>query len=222
MEQNKTEFLWDVEQQTTEWLQAKWGRVGGTSASQLIKYKNEDDLFFDILAQWNEDVPEYFEQGYINDAMMRGNELEPLAIEEISQNYKVDFDSIGYVKSCIPTIGISPDALTIDATIAVETKCLSGKEHMKIVASNQVPTKHVAQCCHYFAVIPCLEKLYFGAYRPENKYSLVCLTLTRESFVNIGTDANPKIKTISEVADLILENAKKLHSDIINFKPAVK
>jgi len=218
MKQNKTEFLWNIEQQTDEWLQAKWGRVGGTSAAQLLKYQVECDLFFEMLSQWNEPEPEFFEQGFINDAMMRGIELEPMAIEAVSKKYSIDFDKIGYVKSDIPTIGISPDALTMDASIAVEAKCLSGKEHMKIVASGEVPLKHVPQCCHYFAVIPCLKTLYFAAYRPENKYSLAVVELTKDSLVNVGTEAKPKLKTIDEASGIIRSNAEVLYNEIINFK----
>jgi len=114
-------------------------------------------------------------------------------------------------------LGISPDGLTEDHTVACETKCLARKKHTEILISNEIPLEYIHQCVHYFTVNPKLEKLFFCAFRPESVKSFV-KELTLESVVNIGTKSKPKLLTINEIKVLSLTYANELQTKINKHK----
>ena len=161
---------------------------------------------------------EEFEPGesFENEAMKRGNDLEPFAVEYLEQYTGLKFDSFGWLQSEDNTLlGISPDGLTADYNAACEIKCLSRKGHTKILLENDIPLEYIHQCCHYFTVNSDLKSLYFCAYRPESIKNFV-KELTLESIVNIGTKSRPKEMTIEEVRDYAIEKAKELETELLN------
>ena len=202
----------DIEQKSLEWFELKWGKIGGTLSKGL--FVKGDTLLIDILSQQLEE----FEPGdsFENEAMKRGNDLEPFAVEYLEQYTNLKFDQYGWLQSEHNSLlGISPDGLTADQKSACEIKCLSRKGHTKILLANAIPLEYIHQCCHYFTVNPQLESLYFCAYRPESIKNFV-KKLTLESIVNIGTKSRPKEMTIEAVRDYAIEKANELKLEIFN------
>lgn len=184
----------DIEQGSLEWHEVKWGMIGGTLSKGL--FVKSDTLLIDILSQRMEEFEPT--DSYENDAMQRGNDLEPFAREYLNSYVGVDFLQTGWLQSEEnELLGISPDGITEDETISCEIKCFGRKKHYEVLLNNEIPLENLNQCLHYFTVNPKLEKLYFIAFRPEApKHFIKELTLERE--INLGTKAKPIIKTISE------------------------
>lgn len=201
----------EILQLTPEWHEIKWGRIGGTaSAGLLVK---TDTLFIDILSQRLED----FEMGdsFSNFHTERGLELEPFAVEFLEQKTGVKFGSTGWLQ-CEENelLGISPDGITEDETIQCEIKCLSRKEHLKILLADEIPSDKINQLVHAFLVNPKLEELHFFCYRPESVKHFHKV-LGRSSTVDLGTKTKPINKTIDDwckilraEADILLKQIK--------------
>jgi len=196
-----------IVQKTEAWHQLKWGRIGGTLSKGL--FVKSDTLLIDLLYQRCENfvhVPE----GFINDAMERGNTLEPIARQYLNEYLGVEFKETGWLQ-CEENelLGMSPDGLTEDETIQVEIKCLGGKKHYEILLDDDIPLDYIHQCLHAFTVNPKLEKLYFMAFRPESPRPFIKM-LTRDSEINLGTKAKTVMHTIANAVGLSLDSANAL------------
>lgn len=206
---------WDIIQQTDDWFAIKHGKIGGTLAGGL--FVNSDTLFFKILGENAEvfEVPD--NDRYINAAMMRGNELEPHALEFIRQHTGNNYNACGWLQNAqVDILGISPDGITTDFVHAAEIKCPGAAKHAEYVAKGVLPLEHTHQSIHYFTVNPNLETLTFISYRPENynKPALI-IELTRESLVNIGTAAKPKMVSIHEAAQTAFDEAVNIQTRVL-------
>lgn len=197
----------DIVQNTIEWHEIKWRKIGGTLSKGL--FIKTDTLFVDLLSQYLEEF-EPDEDSYENTAMRRGKDMEPFALEYLESYTGFKFEKTGWLQSEENEIlGISPDGITECETIAFESKCLARKLHTETIMSQEIPLEHIAQLVHYFTVNPKLEKLYFIAFRPESVSNFIKV-LTLESEVNLGTKARPVIKTIREWSDIAKYEAKEL------------
>ena len=95
-----------------------------------------------------------------------------------------------------------------------EIKCPEAKEHIRACLANEIPLKHIDQCIHNFLVNTELKEFYFMSYRPEAIKPMFVKKLTRESLVNVGTDAKTVFKTISEQVELLKIEVDKLQVKI--------
>lgn len=220
-----------IEQNTLEWHEIKWRKIGGTLSSGL--FKKSETLFIDLLSQYLEDF-EPGEDSFENDHMRRGKELEPFAFEYMEKYTGIKFERSGWLQSeeC-PLLGLSPDGISECETVAFESKCLARKAHTEILLTKEIPSEHLAQLVHYFTVNPKLEKLYFIAFRPESVRPFIKL-LTRDSLVDFGwkikneipqtgvkgqpikpkIETVPDVKKISEWTEIAIESGKELEKEI--------
>jgi len=219
-----------IEQNSIEWHEIKWGKIGGTLSKGL--FIDSDTLFLEILSQHIEEfeISESFE----NEAMQRGKDLEPFALEFISGYTSIKFLKTGWLE-CEENslLGISPDGISECEKFATEIKCLSRKEHTNLLVEDELPKDKLCQIIHYFTVNPKLEKLYFIAFRPENIKPYI-KEFTKESVIDLGwktkvevkqygvkgqeikpkTESVSSVKTISEWSRIALEEAEKLQIKI--------
>lgn len=202
---------YDIQQHTAEWLEVRYGKIGGTLASGL--FVKSDNLLDEILAAKCEDFDLDAEDDFQSKDMQRGIELEPEARERLSQYTGIAFKECGWLQSEEnELLGVSPDGINENETICCEIKCPGAKKHLQTIKANDIPLDNIDQCLNYFTVNPKLEKLYFCSFRPENKYkSLFVKELTRKSIINIGTAAKPVLKPISEA----VEQSKKTADEIL-------
>lgn len=202
----------NIEQGTIEWHEARYRKIGGSTSKGL--FVKGDTLMIDLLGQFLEDFEH--EDGFVSDAMERGNELEEYAVRALNEYTGLQFNATGWLQ-CeeIPLLGISPDGITEDNLYSCETKCPGRKKHTETILSNEIPLDYLHQCLHYFTVNPYLEKHFFVSFRPENTVkSLFVKELTRESEINLGTKARPVIKTVSEWVEIAKEKAIALQERI--------
>jgi len=203
----------EIEQGSLDWFLLKHGKVGGTRAKSL--YIKSDTLFYELLAEQTERYDEDNEDdGYTSDAMERGKYLEPQARLELNRYTGLEFLECGWIQSDHELLGISPDGITADLTAQCEIKCLGAKAHLRVCITNEIPLEHIPQCVHAFTVNSRLERLYFLAYRPESPKPMFVKFLTRDSEVNIGTNARPVIKTVAECLELSKKEANSLDAEL--------
>lgn len=208
----------EIEQGSLEWLKIKWGKIGGTSSKGL--FIKSDTLFLDILSQMLEEFEP--SEGFTNEAMEIGNELEPFAREYISNYTGYDFKETGWLQSEEnELLGISPDGITEDEENSCEIKCFRRKKHTEILINNNIPLDNIHQCIHYFTVNPKLKTHHFISFRPEAPKHFI-KKLTLDSVVNIGTKAKPKAMTIEAARDYALELANELLLKINNNKSSIE
>lgn len=209
----------DIEQGSIEWHEIRWGKIGGSTSKGL--FVKSDTLLIDILSQRMEDFEPT--DSFTNDAMERGNELEPFAREYLNNYTNLSFNQTGWLQ-CEENelLGISPDGITDDELHSCEIKCFGRKKHYEVLLDNEIPLDNIFQCIHYFTVNPNLKEHYFLAFRPESPKHFIKL-LTRDSLVNIGTKAKPIMNTIDEAvvksktyADELLKNIIEKES-FLNF-----
>lgn len=195
-----TKYYFNIEQGSSDWFSEKWGKIGGTRAKEL--FVKTDTLFYKLLAEHVEPFDEDFEEGYSSEAMERGEELEPQARIELGKYLGLEFLECGWIQSNNALLGISPDGITSDLTIQCEIKCPKAVAHLKICVKDEIPLEYINQCVHAFTVNDKLQKLYFLSYRPECQLKpMFVKELTRESLVNIGTIAKPKIEKIQVIVN---------------------
>ena len=215
----------EIEQNSIEWHEIKWRKIGGTLSKGL--FIDSDTLFLELLSQHIEDFEP--SESFENYDMMRGKELEPFALQYISSYTGIDFQKTGWLQSNHALLGISPDGLSECEKFATEIKCLSRKEHTKLLLEKQLPKDKLCQIIHYFTINPKLEKLYFISFRPESIKPYI-QEFTKDSQIDLGWKAEyeikqygvkgqeikPKIekvsdvKTISEWSKIAIQEADKL------------
>ena len=202
----------EILQRSIEWHELKHAKIGGTLSKGL--FVKSDTLLNEILSQKLEDYEE--QHSFISYDMQRGIDLEPFALAEIEKEIFVTFNQVGFLQSAaIPLLGISPDGISEDETIQVEIKCPAAKKHTETICNNEIPNDNIHQVLHAFTVNPKLEQMYFVSYRPENNIKpLWYKMLTKDSEINLGTNANPIIKTVAEWVEIARENAKALNKQI--------
>ena len=206
-------YHFNIDQQSSEWFELKWGKIGGTRAKEL--FVKSDTLFYKLLAEIIEPFDEDAEESYQSEAMERGNFLEPQARIELQKYTGLEFIECGWIQSDNELMGISPDGITADLTVQCEVKCPQPIAHLKMCVSDAIPLEYINQCVHAFTVNDKLETLYFVSYRPECTIKpLFVKSLTRDSLVNNGTIAKPVMVLISDLVKVSYREAGFLQEQI--------
>lgn len=158
----------ELEQRSPEWHQIRKGSIGGTRAKSAFA-KNNLPLIDELIAERHSDT---IEESFVNEAMQRGIDLEPVAIAEFQERTDLFVDSFGLVtndklKGC----HLSPDGLILDGAnipmAGVEVKCPSTKKHVEYIRTDRVPAEYKFQVYHYFAICETIETMYFVSYDPR-------------------------------------------------------
>jgi hypothetical protein len=134
-----------VEQGSDEWLQARLGVPSASSFKKLItstgtKSSTFDDYCYELAT---EIISGERTGVFVNDAMKRGTELEPVAREMYEFMMDVHVSEYGFLKS--ETYGCSPDGIIESSAYGLEIKCPLTKTHLKWLDKGKLPAEHKAQ-----------------------------------------------------------------------------
>ena len=139
-----------MEQRTDDWFLARKGKVtasriadvmakGRGGAESLTRAKYIDQLVTERLTK-------YIAEGYTNEAMQRGTEIEPIARNAYCFHTSLDVVETGFVAH--PTIefaGASPDGLIEGNDGLLEIKCPNSATHIEYILAGKPPAKYVPQ-----------------------------------------------------------------------------
>ena len=138
-----------MEQRSEEWFLARKGKVtaskiadvmakGRGGAESLTRQKYIDQLVTERLTK-------YIQEGYTNDAIQRGIEMEAAARAAYSFQTDSYVDEVGFVDH--PSIGMSgasPDGV-VSSHGLVEIKCPNSNTHIEYIVANKPPAKYIPQ-----------------------------------------------------------------------------
>ncbi|RKZ70480.1 MAG: exonuclease [Gammaproteobacteria bacterium] len=137
-------IVYDVEQRTREWHALRHGVVTASDAHKLQTTAKFNTFKYQILAQVLTDLPENIEDGFQNDAMLRGELLEPVAAKAYAEKTGLDVFGTGFCKSDeTPYAGCSPD-LIIGTKGLGEMKIPNTETHMRYM-DGKIPPDIKAQ-----------------------------------------------------------------------------
>jgi putative phage-type endonuclease len=151
----------NVEQRTPEWHQLRKGSIGGTGTKGIFA-KNNLPLLDEVIANKHASV---IDEVFVNQAMQRGIDLEPIAKANFESYERIKVDEVGMITNeDLKGFHISPDGVIMDngiITKAIEIKCPSTKKHVEYIRTGKVPSEYKYQIMHYFAMIDTLKSIYF-------------------------------------------------------------
>ena len=137
-------ILRSMEQGSLEWIMARLGRVTASNMHKLLtggEGKTRDSYLLEIASEIISGVP----SEKINTwDMVRGNTLEPYAIQAYEVMTGLEVERVGLIYlNKDKRIAASPDGLTSRG--GVEVKCPNPKNHMRTIIEGKNPKKHAAQ-----------------------------------------------------------------------------
>lgn len=150
------------------------------------------------------------EETYINAAMMRGTELEPLARECYEFIKGVEVNQTAFVDH--PTVlmsGCSPDGLTNDDGL-IEIKCPNTATHIDYLLNNVVPSDYIPQMMWQMA---CTGRKYCDFVSYDNR-----LPENMQLFIKRLERDNAKI---AEIETAVIEFNSSVNKMIESLKAAV-
>ena len=157
-----------MDQRSKEWKEARKGSIGGTRAKAVMA-KSNLSLIDEVIAEKHSNE---IEENFVNDAMQRGIDLEPVAISEFEDATSYKVESFGMVTNDkFNGSHLSPDGLILDGAgvpmAGVEVKCPSTKKHIEYIRTNKLPTEYKYQVYHYFLLTETIDQMYFVSYDPR-------------------------------------------------------
>jgi putative phage-type endonuclease len=141
----------EMEQRSEEWLQLRLGTITGTRLKDVFKSNNLSLIDELIAEELTGLVPPPV---FVNDAMQRGIDLEPVAMDLYIKENFVEVETPAFVRhSDIEFLGFSPDGLVKEGDKyigGVEIKCPSSKKHIEYIRINRIPNEYKYQILSYF------------------------------------------------------------------------
>lgn len=170
------------QQGTDEWFNARIGKWTASCFAKLITKTgkastqalahNDKLVTQKVLGR----IPDTFK----SEAMERGNEMEPEALDFVNFARGTNFEPVGFFDSG-KGYGCSPDAIDWERKLGVEIKCPLEHTHARYLLNNKVPDKYYAQV-QGSLLVSGFENWVFCSYHPELK-PLMLLVKRDEDFI---------------------------------------
>ena len=141
-----------TEQRTPEWYQARLGRLTASRASDMLatiksgEAAARRDLRLQLVCERLTEQSQ--DDGYVNEAMQRGIDLEPRAFAAYEAATGRIAHTVGFLAHRVHLAGCSPDGQVDDYAGILELKCPKSATHLGYLQSGQVPTNYLPQITH--------------------------------------------------------------------------
>lgn len=142
-------IIWNFEQKSEAWHEARCGRVTGTRFKSLVAGTGTQTYKDLVTNMACEIITRKQEETYVSADMERGVELEPIARVLYSEITGIDVREMGFISPDDDTpyaewIGISPDGVLPDNGL-LEIKCPKFKTHLEYIEANKLPSEYKYQ-----------------------------------------------------------------------------
>lgn len=178
------------EQGSQEWLESRLGKPTASNFGKLITPTGKpstsaEGYINELIAQRiTGELPEF----YTNEAMARGNELEPAAKALYELSNDVEVVEVGLCLHDTLECGASPDGLVGDDG-GIEIKCPLPHTHVAYLRDGKIPSKYIPQvqgCLwitgrewwDFMSYHPAMEDLIVRVYRDEEYIKLLAAAVT--------------------------------------------
>lgn len=140
------QIIRDIEQGSEEWLKLRLGVATASNFDKIITATGKESATLskyalELATQCLLTEPE---PSYKNEAMQRGNDLEPIARQAYAEQTLQFVEEITMFKSDCNDFGYSPDGLIGDDGL-LEIKCPLATTHAKYLLDNKMPTDYWQQ-----------------------------------------------------------------------------
>jgi len=138
--------VYDIEQGAQQWHDIKCGKVSASNFSKVYSTRGptkgsaRDTYFWRLVYERVSGLPS---DTYVNDAMLRGIELEQEAREHYEMVTGNKVQQVGFIE-LDDYIGCSPDGLVKEDGL-LEVKCPNGSTHCRYIKAGKLPAEYKAQ-----------------------------------------------------------------------------
>ena len=142
----------EAEQRSPEWFAARLGRLTGSRAGDMLatiksgEAAARRDLRMQLVCERL--TGQVQEDGFINAAMQRGIDCEPLAFAAYEAQSGNMVQRTGFLSHNEHLAGCSLDGHVGDFTGIVELKCPKSATHLRYLRGTGVPAEHLPQILH--------------------------------------------------------------------------
>jgi putative phage-type endonuclease len=169
-------LVYNLPQGTQEWLDIRKGKFTASTFKNLFMKSSTATYKKEIYRVAYERITgESPEETYINDAMLRGKEMESEAREWYEKKYNELVQEVGFVEKN-EWVGVSPDGIVKDGLI--EIKCPLYNTQIEYLLDGKLPSEYKYQVhgqlwvcekewCDFVSYHPKLDKLVLRINRDE-------------------------------------------------------
>lgn len=191
----------NIDQGSDEWHEERHRCITGTKMQSAIgakysKAKNQwtlgdkkvqRTLLLELVSEF-QSILEI--DDFSNEAMKRGNDLEPISVIKASEKLGVKFETCGMLQSDKHEMfKFSPDSICKHDGLIIggyETKSKAGKKHIEYLEDDIVPHEHLWQCLCPMIMDDCVEWWVFGHYDDRNQVNdLFTKTIYRSEYTEL-------------------------------------
>lgn len=155
-----------MKQRSKEWYEWRRAHLGASDAPVVMEvspFKTPLELYQEKITPCNDEItPSY--------AMQRGIDLEPLALAKFEAETGYLMTPRVLVHPKYEWMSASLDGLELDATCAVEIKCVGKADH-ELALKGIVPEKYIPQLQHQMEVCQ-LEEMYYMSYVSDSDFTI--------------------------------------------------
>ena len=142
----------DAEQRSEQWFAARLGRLTGSRAGDMLatiktgEAAARRDLRMQLVCERL--TGQLQEDAFINAAMQRGIECEPLAFAAYEALTGQMVQRSGFIAHTAHLAGCSLDGHMAEFEGLIELKCPKSATHLRYLRAGTVPSEHLAQMTH--------------------------------------------------------------------------
>ena len=148
------------DQGSDQWLQWRRSKITATDAGIILGLNNWKDAH----QLWQEKMG-FIEPEPMNEAMKRGQLLEPIARGLLCEQLGVNFEPMVIESDQFYWMGASLDGISQDYTSICEIKCMKISKHLQ-VSEHTIDPCHYAQMQHQLACSNA-SVTYYASYHPD-------------------------------------------------------
>jgi putative phage-type endonuclease len=143
----------EVDQRSPEWFQLRAGKLTASRAADMmatLKSSKEAAARRDLRLQLvcERLTQRSAERDYQNEDMLRGIELEPVALALTELRLDRLIQPVGFIEHDVLLAGCSPDGIVGDFEGLVEIKCPKSATHLSYLRAGVVPPDYLFQIVH--------------------------------------------------------------------------
>jgi len=205
----------DLVQGSDEWLDARRGILTASVIGQLItpstlKVADNPKSRAIVAELAAERITGWTDEHYASDDMMRGHDVEPLAVKAYMKHTGNPVTTLGFMVREEPgyRLGCSPDGL-VDDDGMVEIKSRQPKKHVLTVLADAVPPENVAQC-QAALFVSGRDWLHYVSYSGGLALYPILVTPDPAWFDAIATAATQFEKAVTQMVDTYTTRVKVL------------
>jgi len=205
----------NLEQGSNEWLEARRGMLTASVIGQLITPSTmkvaDNPKSRSIVAELAaERISGFTDDHYASDDMMRGHDVEPLAIKAYEKFTGNPVTTLGFMvrEELEFKLGCSPDGL-VDDDGMIEIKSRQPKKHVLTVLADAVPPENIAQC-QAALFVSGRDWLHYVSYSGGLELFPILVEPDERWFDAIATAATQFEKAVTQMVDTYTTRVKGL------------